>query len=574
MGRKASAIIASLMPDARRRVREFAAVAAGLAGILLIFVWPVVPRLSDGIITHPGGEPGDHLQVIWDMWWMTRAVAEVANPWFTSMLFAPEGTPLVLHSIVPIQTAFLGAASQWLSVELAYNFGVLACIWLAGLAAYVLCRYVTGTPSASFAGAVAFMLSPFIVSRATAGWFNMLNAWLLPLFTVALLSAIEDDRRRERWPRIRLAIATASLVLTDPLLAVFGANIAVAVFAWQAGRTRALRDTAVRFWRVFWPSFVLVAPFVALVAYYMTAYDFPVDVGRRRLDFLPEPIAYVAPFHPSSAYSPMLASLDLSEVARTDLARTDTAVFLGWFVAPLAIVGFVVGRRVRTIVLAAFLFVLFFVLSWGPGLLWMREVIHIGPFEVRLPFAVWQVIPGLGNIPQSGRYMVIAYMAMAVGVAAATVWLWSKAPTGAGRFAYLLVAALVSADFAFRMDVKPLPQLASGVVDGIVLDPRLRTGLPMHYQTIHQQPLVGGYINRRPEPVIARYRSTPGLRCFFVNPETPDCGRGAMLAGLGAVGVRFVFLDPFDWRTPLLDRYGFVRIHDDRWSVAWRVPDR
>jgi hypothetical protein len=124
------------------------------------------------------------------------------------------------------------------------------------------------------------------------------------------------------------------------------------------------------------------------------------------------------------------------------------------------------------------------------------------------------------------------------------------------------------------MEIAPLPQLAPGVVDGVVLDPRLRSGLPMYYQTVHHQPLVGGYLNRRPEPIIARYRSTPGLRCFFVESETPDCGRDAMLGGLHSMGIAVVFLDPGDWRTPILDGHGFVRIFEDRSSIAWRVPGR
>jgi hypothetical protein len=413
------------------------------------------------------------------------------------------------------------------------------------------------------------------VSRATAGWFNMLNAWLLPVFALCLLRAVDAEQERvdSHRSRLWLAVATAGLVWTDPLLAVFGANLAAAVFVWRAWRTREFRETVVRFWRAFWPALVLATPYVLLLAYYMVAYDFPIDVGRR-IDFLPEPLSYVAPFHPSSAHAGMLASMDLNDVTRLDLARTDTVVFLGWVVAPLAIFGFVQGRRLRQVGLAAFLFVAFVILSLGPKLLWMREIVHVAGFEVRLPFSAWQFIPVLGSIPQSGRYMVIAYMAMAIGVAAATVWLSTHAPPALRRLAPLLIVALVSVDFAFRMEIAPLPQLHPGVVDGVVLDPRLRSGLPMYYQTVHHQPLVGGYLNRRPEPIIARYRSTPGLRCFFVEPETPDCGRDAMLGGLHSMGIAVVFLDPGDWRTPLLDGHGFVRIFEDRSSIAWRVPGR
>src|SRR5215475_6332714 len=147
------------------RCRELIVAFGCYLGIALAFFGPVLDRLSDQIITSPTDHrPWDHLQVLWNAWWIRRSLFAGVNPYFCDMLFVPYGTPLVMHTLTPVQTSAIAMLSFILPTALAYNVVVITGFLVAGLGAYTLCRLVTRHHIASLVGGLAFMLSPFLVS--------------------------------------------------------------------------------------------------------------------------------------------------------------------------------------------------------------------------------------------------------------------------------------------------------------------------------------------------------------------------------------------------------------------------
>jgi len=540
--------------------------------IALAFFGPVLSRLSDQLITSPTEHrPWDALQVLWNAWWVRRSLFAGVNPYFCDMLFVPYGTPLVLHTLTPAQTSAIALLSSILPTALSYNVVVITGFPVAGLGAYALCRLVTRHHVASLVGGLAFMLSPFLVSKAVAGWVNMVYSGVLPLYLACLLHSTAGAPARPRLSRALLAGSALLVLFTGDVTVVFAANLTVCAFVWQSWTSRSPRQTAIRFIHALGPTALVVGPYLAMVAYYAFSYGLTVSSGRE-LKYTPDVLSYALPFTDTSLYSRYLTHLNLPAAVRRDLVRADNACYLGLLVLPLALFGLVSARKNPTVRFFIWLFLLFLVLSLGTELLLFREAVHVGPVEVRLPFLLWEKIPMLGAVAQTGRYLVISYMAMSVGLACLVSALWDRLGERWGTAAAATVALIVCADFAFVPGVGPVPPVPSLSGRGVVLDPRLHNAPTMYYQTHHERPLMGGYVSRRPAASLGRYRQIPGFTCLFFGDRSGGCDRALLLSSLRTLGVTDILMDPGDWRGDMLRRYGFCEHYADSETVVWAVP--
>ena len=78
--------------------------------IAAVMTYPLVLHLA----THVPGDGGDALQMSWDLWWARTALFAGRNPFWTPLLYAPNGAPLYLHSLnlfnglvsIPVQLTF------------------------------------------------------------------------------------------------------------------------------------------------------------------------------------------------------------------------------------------------------------------------------------------------------------------------------------------------------------------------------------------------------------------------------------------------------------------------------------
>jgi len=317
-----------------------------------------------------------------------------------------------------------------------------------------------------------------------------------------------------------------------------------------------------------------------MVGYYVVTYDLPFEV-QRRLSYMPEPVSYILPFNVTSIFSAWLLGDAVSLPPKSSLgglpplSRADLACYLGLLVAPASLSGLFLRRADREIRFVAFLFVAFLVLSLGPVLLANRQPIRVFGWPVPLPFLVWQYLPGLGAIAQAGRYLVVSYMALAVGMGCLVGIIRSRPETGRANLLVFAIVVAVCVDYGFRTWTTPLPpapRLSSQT--GAVLDPRLKKGHPMYYQTQHRKPLVGAYLSRTPRRPLERYRQTPGMRCLFFGDKGADCGAASIAEGLRRLDVSEIMLDPADWRNDLLRQLGYQQLFADPHTTVWTVAAR
>jgi len=185
-----------------------------------------------------------------------------------------------------------------------------------------------------------------------------------------------------------------------------------------------------------------------------------------------------------------------------------------------------------------------------------------------LPQAMLRYIPIVNNARMPGRAMVVVMLGLAT-LASVFVARWRPA---IGRRAALAALAIFlvaeSAPSPFPLVKLTVPQLyytlrarpETGAVCELPLGIRDGFGgrgnlneMQFYYQTVHQRPLVGGYLSRLPRSVVAAYANDPLLNALL-NLSEPDGGadterqvsfpsESVVADRLRANGIAFVVLD-------------------------------
>jgi hypothetical protein len=204
---------------------------------------------------------------------------------------------------------------------------------------------------------------------------------------------------------------------------------------------------------------------------------------------------------------------------------------------------------------------LFFVWALGPHLMAFGQ--NTGMI---LPQALMRYVPLLNNARVPGRAMVVAYLALAVLTAVAAAEWRTKSRRrvlGVLALAFVVIADYLPAPFPLvamhhpaiyeklrdRAEKGAVCELPLGLRDGFgergSFDDRV-----LFYQTIHQRPLVGGFVARLPPSVLAAYENDPLLAGLLRlsagdelehTPPLPD--RELALDKLRENGIRFIVLD-------------------------------
>ena len=162
------------------------------AALSVLWTFPLVMHMG----THVPGAPGDNYLFLWNFWWARLVLTSSDLSFFHSpYLFAPFGVDLVNHPHTALQ-GFL-AATVLARVELvaALNLVILLSVFANFACAYWLTYDIARHRRAATLGAVIFGASPY-VSAHLLGHFDLLSAWVLPLFGLCLRRALATEGTR------------------------------------------------------------------------------------------------------------------------------------------------------------------------------------------------------------------------------------------------------------------------------------------------------------------------------------------------------------------------------------------
>jgi hypothetical protein len=225
----------------------------------------------------------------------------------------------------------------------------------------------------------------------------------------------------------------------------------------------------------------------------------------------------------------------------------------------------------RVVRLWALIGLLFFLWALGPHLTVFGQ--NTGMI---LPQSLMRYVPVVNNARIPGRAIVVVYLALAM-LAAIGIASW-RARSRRRVLVTTAVALAVLVDF---MPGPPFPivtldspalyqtlrareepgavcELPMGIRDGFgetgAFDERV-----LLYQTVHQRPVVGGYISRLPSHVTAAYTTDPllaGLLSLSANGErepSPLPDRATASRRLRANGIKFIVLNRDRAKADLID---------------------
>ncbi|MCX6021698.1 MAG: hypothetical protein NTZ05_08200, partial [Chloroflexi bacterium] len=541
-------------------------VALAFVPLTIAMTWPLALVAA----THVPSDGGDGPMFVWNLWWVKRAVWDLhQSPFTTTEIFYPEGVNLTFHTLTTLHGL--------LSIPLQLVFGVVAAANLlflgsfvaAATGAWALARYGGASPAAAAVAGVIFAFSPYGLAQAR-GHYNLSSTWLIPLFALLLLRALDSGRLR--WA-IAAGTALAAMTLNEYQYGAFGLLLILATVplhqrSWSPG---ALARSAVIGTALGATTALLLAPLLWEAALAVTEGIQVTDTLAKRTFFSADLTAFLTPsgirwggrednyLYPTPTF--------------LGIGGADGTVYLGAATLLLAAVALLTpaaapGPEEATLDVAtlrtrgrgwrrlwATVAVVFVALALGPRLhIFGDETFtwQSWAFELPMPYALLSHIPVLGSTRVPSRFTAIAMLALAmlaaVGVDRLRAWWAQRTPVAGRGVASLAVPALALALVVADVGVVPMmvqqvaphpfyQRLAAESGDfavlelpfGQVVGPATTVGdsgdapLLEYYQTVHGKRLLGGYVAREDPSRIKAVLARPGLSWLASNgAEQPD----------------------------------------------------
>lgn len=516
-----------------------------VAGLLYLglSLLSLLPTLATFARAVPGGAVAqfDGWQNVWNLWWFERAVTSGANPFFTRVIFYPQGVDLVGQTltatngllVLPITAAFGPVAG--------YNAAVLLSFVLSGLGGYALTRHVTQNRRAAFVGGCVLAFAPFHMTKVWDGQLELIAIQWLPFYLLFLVRSAEAEGRIR--DALLAGLFLALVAYTSWYYLYFAALASLlAALLWLPYRA-GLRSFVAAFGRLALAAIVaglLIAP--AIGSLVESAFGRSGPSASSAL--LPARSATLLDFFLPSYLHPLWGAWVAqiggpwhAGVAAWNVSLGSVALLLAcvalWH-APGA------AWRWLILILAACL------LALGPSL-------HIGPLQtgIPLPYAALATLPG-GNLShRPGHFVVIAVVALAplAGLGMSLLLARWNAPARNWLFAGVLLALaweyLPPRWQLWEPVTHPYYQQLAGEPGALlVLPAQAEDPRPLFDQVRHGRPIMGGLLARSPEYDPPR---APGLRDLWRADSEParllPTQRAEALAALNYYGVGEIVIE-------------------------------
>ncbi len=160
-----------------------------------LITWPLITHFQ----THLPGSSDDAYMHFWNGWWVQQALHNGQSPFFTKLIFYPDGVNLVTHNFAWFNVLPWLLLEPLLGMIPAYNVTILLNLVLSGFTTYLLARALIKNGRYAFIAGLISIAWPFRLSQLDHP--NLLSTIWLPLFLLFLHHTI----RQGKW---RYAFAT------------------------------------------------------------------------------------------------------------------------------------------------------------------------------------------------------------------------------------------------------------------------------------------------------------------------------------------------------------------------------
>lgn len=494
----------------RRRWLDAAAVALVAAGLAVLMLWPMAPRLDRvGRINT-----GDGLFSLWVVNWVARTLVTDPANLYDANIFYPEKNSLAF-SEANIAPGAVAVPFYWATRNpfVTHNAVVLIGFALAFAGAFLLVARLSGSRSGAWAAGIAYAYCPFVFARTAH--LQLLMHWGMPFCLLALHRLVDKPTA---WRAIALGLMLTAQALSCAYYGIFSALL-VGLGTLYFAVTRQL-------WR---SRQYLVAVAIAAGVAIVTTIPFflpflEVQRGAGFARSLDDAAMYSA-----NGKAWLTSAAWAHRWALPWLEGSTEVLFPGVLTTLLGLAGFLLAARrhvpesaPRAVETSGF-YALFGALAfWG----------SFGP-SAGLYTALFHAVPVFSFLRAPARFGIVVVLALVVGIGYAVAWAAARWPARA-RAAGALLALAMTAELA-TMPL-PLPEaaplntayriLATARPGPVVEFPFFynRSDFPRHaeymlYSTYHWQPLVNGYSDHIPQAfrdMVIPLSSFPTIESFGI----------------------------------------------------------
>jgi hypothetical protein len=518
----------------------------GYAFLTVLMTWPVVARLTTNLV----GWGNDPFVRYWNNWWIGQVLERGISPYYTDMLFHPNGASMVYHNFAWLNIAGGLALQPLLGPVGAYNVVFLVNIALCGFAMYHLAYYVLGHRAAAFVAGLVHAFWPYRLAHVAHP--NLISAQWMVWFLLYLMKTVREGRGRHILFAALFLTLTALARLQLLVMTLFPAAIYL-LYSLLTNRERWNWETVGRLALIgALTGAALAYPLFPLVREQLVG-EHPGDVFiDEQMYDQSDLLAYVLPNPPHP----------LRKFYAPDILRTQI-VFLGYTTLALAIYGVSKAKQTRLWLLMA---VFSFVMALGPALRLYGQVYPGIPLPYRL--LGWSFPVRILRSPHRFNILLAIPVAILAGFGIRTL---SNSGRRA-RWVPLLAAAAILLEYLrvplpiLSLDYSPFyDQLAASSGQSAVLDVPMGFSGPakfyMYLQTVHGKPVVQGKMSR-PERDINAFIDGDAFTKHLRVAKTMDRDLTAVsrhLAYLASADVRYLILH----RDPQLEN---KRPSEERWN--------
>jgi hypothetical protein len=464
-----------------RRARPDLLALLGYVILTVLMSWPVAARLR----THLVGWGNDPFVHYWNNWWVGQALQRGTSPYYTDMLFHPNGASMVYHNFAWLNIAGGLALEPLLGSVGAYNMVFLVNIALCGFAMYHLACYVLRHRAAAFVAGLVHAFWPYRMHHTAHP--NLISTQWMVWFLLYLIKTVREGKRRHILLAALFLTLTALARLQLLVMTLFPAAIYLLyslaanreLWSWQTVGRLALIGALT--------GAALAYPLFPLVRQQLVG-EHPGDVFiDEQTHDQSDLMAYVLPNPPHP-----LRQFYAPEILRTQI------VFLGYTTLALTIYGVSRAKQTRLWLLIG---IFSFVMALGPSLRLYGQVYPGIPLPYRL--LGWSFPVRIMRSPHRFNILLAIPVALLTGFGI-------RAMSRSGRRARW-VPVLAAGLILFEYLRVPLPTISlaySSFYDRLaatsgrfgVLDLPMGFSGPakfyMYLQTVHGKPIVQGKMAR------------------------------------------------------------------------------
>jgi hypothetical protein len=445
--------------------------------------------------THFFGDAGDGLQNAWNLWWINKTIGEGQNIWFTTYLHFPHGTTLFGHTLSPLNGLIGAVLLKFLSIVQAYNSIVTLAFIGTGLTTFWLCYNLSRSYIGSLLGGFAFTFSSYHFAHAI-GHMNLITLQWVPLFLLAWWLFLKQPTYKYAAYTV---LALLAVILSDFYYLLFSV-IAAAIMLLYVLATKQFPHQEKQTWKsiglLLLLSLLLLAPLPIAVIY--ANHTDPL-LGAH------DPIYYGTDLLSTVIPGQMWRFAELTKFywEKNYLGIVEGSVSVS-LVGILALLGvlFRAKKLPKDAMVWVWMALIFAALSIGPRLHYMGEIVA----DIPMPYSVAaRLFPlfKLAGVPV--RMMVMTMLASSVALSLILSKLHTKKPL------HILAFTAIALFLFIEAWPTPLPSTRAitpkhiaflrDLPDGSVYDTASSRTYALYFQTIHEKPIVGGYISRVPYSV-------------------------------------------------------------------------